>query len=164
MSAPWTRRGLTWLAAAVITVGLTAGCTQGDWRYESVPAAGVQADAADAKVRNLMIISDPDGQALLLGAVAATEPVTLTGVTIAVINEDGTFGDATAIDLNREISAEGIYTFEPENLQFVDPGLLLGRTAQVDVVFSDGRRASLEVPIYSFEHPDFAETWSEVYG
>lgn len=164
MSAPWTRRGLTWLAAATITVGLTVGCTQGDWRYESVPAAGVQADAADAKVRNLMIISDDQGQAMLLGAVATTDPVTLVGVTIATMNDDGTLGETNPIDLNEEIPAEGIFLFEPEALQFQDPGLVLGRTAQVEVVFADSRRVTLEVPIYSSEHPDFSDSWAEVYG
>lgn len=164
MGAPRTRRGRMLLAAAVITAGLTAGCTQGAWVGESPPGAGVQAEAADAKVRNLMIISDDQGQAVLLGGVAATEPVTLIGVTIAVIHDDGTLGEATGIDLNQEIGAEGLFLFEPEALQFEDSELQLGRTAQVDVVFDDGRRVSLEVPIYSSEHPDYAESWSEVYG
>lgn len=164
MTAPRTRRIAMMAAAAALTVAASVGCTAGDWRYEAPPAAGVQADAADAKVRNLMIVTDADGQAIVLGSVATTDPVELADLTVWAQDDSGVPGEPHSIDVSAEIPRDGIFKFEGEATQFENTELLLGRLAEVRVGFGDGRAVTLEAPIYSSEHPDFAEEWSLVYG
>ena len=45
-----------------------------------------------------------------------------------------------------------------------DPDLILGRLASITVGFADGQTASLQVPVYSSEHADFAEAWNSVWA
>lgn len=146
------------LAAAAVT--LTVGCTEGDWRYEAPPAAGLQTDSGDAKVRNLLIVSDESGQGILLGAVATNTSDTVTTITLAPHGAQD--AEPTIIDINEKVTRNNSLTLEPETTKFEAPGLELGRTADVLIEFKNGQAISMEAPVYSSEHPDFAETWSEV--
>lgn len=164
MTAPRTRRLASMAAAAALTVALGAGCTAGDWRYDAPPAAGVQADADDAKARNILVIADDAGQAIVLGSIAAMSPVELTGITVRAEDEAGAYGAPHSLDVTAEIPREGSFKLEPTDTQFEAPDLLLGRLAEVQVSFGDGRSITVEAPIHSSEHPDFAEEWGQVYG
>lgn len=164
MTAPRMRRIASLTAAAAFTVALSAGCTVGDWRYDAPPAAGVQADANDAKARNIVVISDDAGQAILLGSVVVTQPATVAQVSITALDDQEAPGQTHVLDVNAELPYEGVHKFEPEATQFSLPDLLLGRLAAVVVTLEDGRAISMQAPIHSSEHPDFAEEWDRVYG
>lgn len=164
MSASRISRAVAATLAGGVLI-FTAGCTEGSWRYESPPAAGVQADVEDAKVRNFMVISDEAGQALVLGTVAAMDSTELLGLTVSALDDEGAAsGEPAQIELNEPIGSYGSVTLEGSSTKFDDPDLQLGRLANVTVYFSDGRNVSVETPIYSSEHPDFREAWNEVYG
>lgn len=165
MSAPTNRRRIaTWLAVTTLTVGMSVGCTAGDWRYDAPPAAGTQADADTTKARNFMVIADDSGQAMLLGSVASVEPVSIAGMVVAAEAEDNQFGEPVEIAFQADIPRDGLVKLEGEATKFEDTELQLGRLAQVTVSLGDGQALQLKVPVYSSEHPDYSETWSSVYG
>lgn len=164
MTAPRNRRIAAWLATAAFALTTFSGCTAGDWRYDAPPAAGVQEDVDDAKIRNVMVVSDDQGQAVLLGSVASTQPVELGGIQVAAEAEDGGYGMPVNIEVNASLHRDGIHKLEGSDTQFENPELLLGRLAQVTFLFADGRSAVVQAPIYSSDHVDYAEVWGEVYG
>lgn len=164
MTAPRMRRIASLTAAAAFTVALSAGCTVGDWRYDAPPAAGVQADANDAKARNIVVISDDAGQAILLGSVVVTQPASVAQISVTALDDQDAPGQTHVFEINADLPFEGVHKLEAANTQFTLPDLLLGRLAEVVVTMGDGRAITMQAPIHSSEHPDFAEEWDSVYG
>ena len=160
MSKPMRR-----VAAVVATLALTvtmSACTQGPWVYDSPPAAGVQADDGGLKLRNFLVVADAEGEGILLGGIASRdEPTQVTGVTVAAEAKDGSFGQPQQIALNEQIHKGATIYLLGDTTKFSDPGLELGLLADVTVNFSTGQSVSLEVPVMSSEHPDFAKAFAE---
>jgi len=159
MTAPTPqRRHRLWFAALALTVGLaTAGCTEGQWRYESPPAAGVQADQGDIKARNILLVADESGDGALVGALSSFEAVKLTEVAVQAETADGGRGDAVTVDVTADIARNGVFNFDGSNAVVEGAGLLPGRLAYVAMRFDDGTQIVLDAPVMSSEHPDFTD-------
>ena len=161
MTMPIRRRIGTSLAALALVVGLASGCTAGDWRYESPPAAGVQADAGPLKVRNLMVLADTDGEGLLLGSIFTTQPVTLTAVAVSAEQAGGTFADPVPVDLTAEVSVNDGLRLGGKDSLVEGAKLQEGLLARVLMQFSDGTTAAVEAPVTSSEHADYKDAWAK---
>ncbi|MBK7819929.1 MAG: hypothetical protein IPJ61_02340 [Tessaracoccus sp.] len=165
MSKPM-RRAAAIVATAALAVSLSA-CTGGRWEPEAPPAAGTQTDAADGaiKLRNFVVISDMGGEAILVGGITsrdAANEVTAIGITAQAA--DGSFGAEQVVDFSEQIPRGQTITLDGSRTKFTDPDLILGRLAGVTVGFADGQTASLQVPVYASDHPDFAEAWNSVWA
>jgi hypothetical protein len=163
MSKPM-RRAAAIVATAALAVSLSA-CTGGRWVQEAPPAAGTQTDAADGaiKLRNFVVVSDKSGEAILVGGITSRDEaneVTAIGVTAQA--EDGSFGAQQVVEFSEQIPRGQTITLDGTRTKFTD--LILGRLASVTVGFADGQTASLQVPVYSSEHADFAEAWNSVWA
>ena len=163
MSKPM-RRFAAVVATVALAVGLSA-CTQGHWVYDAPPAAGTQADDGGLKLRNFLVVSDADGEAVLLGGIASRDETTeVTGIQVAPEGEDGQFGEPREVSFSEEIYKGRTIYLDGTTTAFSEPGLLLGRLANVTVSFSTGESVALDVPVMSSEHPDFADAWAAAKG
>lgn len=158
MTTP-SRRLAAVVASAACAVALS-GCTQGHWVYEAPPAAGVQADDGGLKLRNILIVSDANGEAILLGGIASRDASTaVSGITVAPEGKDGAFGNPTRVNVSEDIPKGRTVYLDGSSTRFDDPALELGRLAQVTVTFSTGESVEVKAPVMSSTHPDFAEAW-----
>lgn len=159
-----TRRIAAVVASAAIMVTLS-GCTQGHWVYDAPPAAGVQADEGGLKLRNILIVSNTEGRAILLGGIASRDTATeVSGITVAPEGSDGGFGEATQVSFSESIPKGRTVYLDGSSTAFDDPALQLGRLAQVTVTFSTGQSVTVKAPVMSSEHPDFSEAWTAIEG
>ena len=159
MSKPM-RRIAAVVATAAVSVALS-GCTQGHWVYDAPPAAGVQADDGGIKLRNILVVSDSEGEAILLGGISSRDESTkVTGISIAAQKGDGEFATAQPVEFAQEIYKGRTIYLQGPTTRFTDPELNLGRLAAVTVSFSTGEQVSVEAPVMSSEHPDFKEAWT----
>lgn len=160
MSVPTPKRRIrTLLAAVAVTTVLAAGCTAGDWSYNSPPAAGTQSDAGPVKARNLVLVTNDAGEAVLIGSLAASETVALQGGVITPETEDGGRGQSTALVTTGEIPRDGVLQLDASNAMIEGAQLLPGRLAEVQLQFDDGTQLALDVPVFSTEHEDFANVF-----
>ena len=164
MSKP-LRRSTAVVASAVLALSLSA-CTAGQWVYDSPPAAGAQADSQTGiKLRNFAVVADGEGAGMIVGGITsrdAANEVTTIGITAQA--EDGSFGAQQVVEFSEQIPRGQTVTLDGTRTKFTDPDLILGRLADVTVAFADGQTASLQVPVYSSEHADFAEAWNSVWA
>ncbi len=161
MTMPTRRRIGTSLAALALVVGLASGCTVGDWRYDSPPAAGVQADVGPVKVRNLMVLADSSGEGLLLGSIFTTQELELTDVAISAEQEGGTFADPVPVDLTGDVSVNDGLQLGGKDSLVEGAKLQEGLLARVMMQFSDGTTAAVEAPVISSEHADYKDAWAQ---
>lgn len=146
-------RGL--LAALALTVGLTAGCTVGDWKYESAPAAGVQQDVNGVKARNLMAITDGTSS-VLLGTLLSYEDTTLDKLTLAPEKEDGGgYSDPVDVNITKDLKGNVPLKLDASNAR-LETALEPGLTARVTLTVA-GQSQEMDIPVYSTEHPDFKD-------
>lgn len=158
---PIRRRVGTSLAALALVVGLASGCTAGDWRYDSPPAAGVQTDAGPIKVRNLMVLADTEGEGLLLGSIFTTRGVTLMAVAVSAEEDGGTFAEPVPVDLTGDVSVNDGLQLGGKDSLVEGAKLREGLLARVMMQFSDGTTAAVEAPVVSSEHADYKEAWAQ---
>ncbi|WP_197510598.1 hypothetical protein [Tessaracoccus coleopterorum] len=88
----------------------------------------------------------------------------MTGIEIAAQGSDGEFGQPQAVSFSEEIFKGRTIYLDGTTTAFSDPGLELGRLANVTVSFSTGQNVRLDVPVMSSEHPDFAKAWTTARG
>ncbi|TRY20139.1 hypothetical protein FOJ82_04555 [Tessaracoccus rhinocerotis] len=157
MSVPTPKRRIrTLLAATALTAVLATGCTAGDWHYESPPAAGTQADSGPVKARNFVLVTD-GSQAVLLGTISSFEAVTLQGAVVTPEDENGGRGQSTALAVTADIPRDGALKLDASNALVEDAALVPGRLAEVTLQFDGGTNLTLDVPVFSTEHEDFAD-------
>lgn len=158
------RRAAALVATAALAISLSA-CTDGHWVPEAPPAAGAQADLDGFKLRNIGVIADTTGEAILTGAIASRdESVEVAGISVAAQLEDGSFGEPALVPFSASIPRGKTLLLEGEPTKFTDAELLPGRLAQVQVQFNTGETVALEAPVISSEHPDFTDAWAQVYA
>lgn len=161
MSVPTPKRRIrTLLAAAALTAVLATGCTAGDWSYDSPPAVGTQADAGPVKARNLVLVTDEAGQAVLLGTITASENVTLQGGVVTPEDANGGNSESVALVVAGEIPRDGALKLDASNAMVEGADLLPGRLANLTLRFEGGTELTLDVPVYSTEHADFADVFN----
>ncbi|MFT3888816.1 MAG: hypothetical protein QM713_11720 [Arachnia sp.] len=165
MSKPM-RRAAAIVATVALAVSVSA-CTSGRWVYDTPPAAGTQTDVTNGsiKLRNFLVVSDKTGDAILVGGITARDAANeVTGISVTAEGEDGTWGAAQTVAFDEQIPKGQTITLDGTRTKFSDPDLVLGRLADVTVGFADGKTASLQVPIYASDHPDFTEAWQSAWA
>ena len=164
MIMPTRRRLSISLAALALVAGLASGCTAGDWRYDSPPAAGVQQDSGTVKARNIMVLADEQGDGLVLGSVFTTEPLDLTQVAVAAEQEDGSFGDPVAVAVTGSVPVNQGLALGAKESRVEGAGLQEGLLADVFMEFSDGTTMTVKAPVLSSTHADYAQAWEKAQG
>ncbi len=160
MSKPLRRTAA--VVASVAFAAALSGCTAGQWEPTAPPAAGVQTEEGGIKLRNFVVVSDGEGTGMVLGAIASRdEPAEIAGMGYSAQQEDGSFGEMTAIPFTASIAEGKTIVLDGAETTFTASDLLLGRLVEIAVVLEDGQRISLLVPIMSSEHPDFADAWEQ---
>lgn len=162
MSVRFLGRTKALLAATALTATMAVGCTAGQWEPKAPPAAGVQQDTADGfKVRNLLIVSDDAGNAVLEGSITANRAFTLNDAGYSAEQPDGTWSTAAQLPISQATSQQNKLTLGGPSNAFQAPELTPGRLAIVGLQFDEGVQIQLEVPVYDASHPDFATAWAE---
>lgn len=148
-------------AAAALALSLS-GCVASAWQYDSPPAAGTQVDVNGLKLRNFLIIADGQGKAMLVGAITARDEAdSVVAMAYAPEGADGSFGKGTELKFTQDIRKGQTVYIDGANTQFTEDALEVGRMAKLQVLFSSGSVAELQVPVMSSEHKDFEQTWAE---
>lgn len=159
MSKPLSRAAAL-VAAAAVAVALSA-CTASAWVPDAPPAAGVQTDVGGIKLRNVMVVSDEQGAAVVAGGISSRDTDNaVTGITVAAEKADATFSQPQNVAFTADIPKGRTVTLDWSQTAFTDPALRLGKLAEVAVTFSDGTTASVKAPIYSATHPDFKDAYA----
>lgn len=164
MSARFLGRTTALLAATALATFLATGCTAGQWEHDAPPAAGVQQEQDRIKARNVLIIADDQGKAVLEGTIAADRAFALTTAGFAAERPDGTWGEATSLPFTGEAAKGKSLALGGPAFAFQSPDLSPGRLASVGLNFDDGTQLTLDVPVYAATHPDFAEAWTKAQG
>ena len=159
MSNP-VRRTAAIIAAAALALSMSA-CTRAGWLPDSPPAAGVQADDGGLKLRNIVVVSDDSGEAVLLGGIHSRDDAAeVTGITVAAEAGFENYGQPVDLGYSESISRGATIYLDGSETAFSNPALQLGRLAEVNVTFGDGTSMSVHTPVMSSEHEDFAEAYS----
>lgn len=154
------RRTAAIIAAAALALSLSA-CTRGGWIPDSPPAAGTQSDEDGFKLRNMVVVANEEGKAILLGGIhSRDEAADVTGITVAAEVAPETWGSAVDLGFSASISRGNSVYLDGAETSFTNPELQLGRLAQVRVTFAEGTEMVLESVVMSSEHEDFAEAFN----
>jgi hypothetical protein len=135
-------------AASVVAVSaltLTSGCAMFNpvqTNQEYVPADGVPADIGKVALRDLVLVSDGEGTAVLAGSAinTGTEDVTVQ------LSPQGE-GGAPAGGSELELGPREQVNLATEGLQFSDVTAKPGRLVPVAVRSSDGGTTVVQVPV-----------------
>ncbi|HMR48550.1 MAG TPA: hypothetical protein PKE40_05340 [Arachnia sp.] len=161
MSARFLGRTKALLAATALAATLATGCTAGQWEPQAPPAAGVQQEEDGVKARNVLIVSDEQGNAVLQGTVTADRAFVLTAAGFSAEQPDGTWSEAVELPIAGEAEKGKPLTFGGSEFAFQSPDLHPGLLARVGLSFDEGVKLMLDVPVYDASHPDFATAWAE---
>lgn len=145
--------------SAGIAAALLSGCTAGDWREAAPPAAGVQAEASTIKVRNLVLVANELGEAVLFGAGVSPTADVLTSVTVSPIDNVGKASQARQTLTNISFAKNEL---TQTNVKITDRDLKPGLTASVTLRFDNAGETQRIVPILASTHPDFKEAYAKV--
>lgn len=160
MSKPM-RRAAAIIAAAALALSLSA-CTRGGWIPEVPPAAGAQSDEGGYKLRNIVVVADESGQAVLLGGIHSRDDAAeVTGITVAAETEGQSYGEAADLGYSATIPRGTTVYLDGSDTGFSNAELALGRLAQVKVSFADNTVMTVDTVVMSSEHSDFAEAFAD---
>lgn len=151
-----TRRLQHLLAAvAVATLGLT-GCTAGDWDPAAPPAAGVNVDQGNVKLRNLAIVVDDAGKGELTGAMVSSQPDSLTTVEgVAKTADNSEAGTLQVKTTQLELPASKLVNLSDSPIEMSSGDLRAGLNARLRFTFANSGSVELIVPVIGDDHPDF---------
>ncbi|MHA7862374.1 hypothetical protein ACX1DX_13530 [Tessaracoccus sp. Y36] len=154
------RRFAAITVAAALAFSMSA-CTRAGWVPDSPPAAGVQAEDNGYKIRNIVIVADDAGEAVLLGGIhSRDEAAEVTGITVAAEAGFEQYGEPVDIGFTASIPRGNSVYLDGSETSFSNPDLELGRLAEVTVTFDGGTSLKVHTPVMSSEHEDFSEAFS----
>ncbi len=160
MSIPGPLRRFALPASTLLALSL-AGCGMNAQTLQAyTPGAGVNVDAPGVKVRNLLVIADNAGKAVLSTTVFTQQPDTLSSVTVQAHTLDGSDAGAvqvTASPLNLQPNTANVLTAPTPAVKLSSANLKPGLTAQVTLVFGSGAQVSTNVPVLGSNNPDYAD-------
>ncbi|GAA4890013.1 hypothetical protein GCM10025789_03090 [Tessaracoccus lubricantis] len=163
MSKP-VRRFAAIIAAAALAVSMSA-CTRAGWVSDAPPAAGVQTEQDGYKLRNIVVVADESGQAILLGGLHSRDDAAeVTGITVAAEEGYETYGEPVDLGFTASIPRGTSVYLDGSETSFSNPELTPGRLAEVVVTFDGATQLSVHTPVMSAEHEDFAESFSTAAG
>lgn len=158
MSKP-LRRAAAVVAAAALALSMSA-CTRGGWIPDAPPAAGTQMDSGGYKLRNIVVIADEAGEAILLGGIHSRDDAAqVTGITVAAEESHQQWGSEVDLGYTADIPRGTSVYLDGSETRFSDPELKQGRLAQVKVAFADSTVMTVDTTVLSSEHKDFAEAF-----
>ncbi|MEZ5086661.1 MAG: hypothetical protein R2722_10540 [Tessaracoccus sp.] len=138
MSVRFLGRTKALLAATALTATMAVGCTAGQWEPQAPPAAGVQQDQDGIKVRNLLIVTDEAGNAVLEGRITADRPFVLSDAAYAAEQSDGTWSDAAPLAIAGGQSEGNTLALGGTDNAFQAAELSPGHLARVGLRFEEG--------------------------
>lgn len=151
-----TRRRSALLACALPLLFL-AGCNNPGWVPNEAPAAGVELVFGQVNLRNLVLVTDEQGEAVLFGAGSSTGDDRLIGLVVVPINANNEAQAPKSVPQDLPFKANDL---TQTNLLITDPALQAGLTAQVTFIFSSSGNDTVTVPILPSDHPDFSAAYA----
>lgn len=137
------------------------GCGMGFQTLQQyTPAEGVNADAGQVKVRNLLVVADASGQGVLSGSVISYADDTLTAVAGTPQKSDGVPGSAlvvtsSGLPLTLTNNTLVVLTNPPVRVAVTSPDLKPGLLAEVTLTFAKAGPVKLMAPVLSADEPEF---------
>lgn len=124
------------------------------------PAQGVNVDAGDVLVRNLLIVADGEGGGIISGSLLSSVDNRVTDINVTPVLMDDTDGtplevygaDDVELPANRlvPLSTEG------EQVQVSGEDLSPGLTARFVLTFESGAEAAVTAPVMAFDQAMYA--------
>jgi len=149
---------LAGLAASTLLLG---GCGfDAPTLQQYTPAHGVNVDQGDLSVRNLLVVASPDGTGIVSASLLSDTNDRLTAVSGRPLTQGDVPGAALDVTLAAPVTLpanELVTLTSPEPLVRVSsPDLAPGHSAELQLTFSSGARASARVPVMGFDDPIYA--------
>lgn len=114
------------------------------------PADGVNLDVNTLKLRNMMVLSDADGEGFFAGSMVDSTAEQLTAVAGVPVNADGSLGSPLEITLNEPITLpvnQLVTITQLARIPVVGEGLKPGLEAKLTMTFSRSGVVELIVPV-----------------
>ena len=152
------RRRTTAVLAAVGVLGVAACGADPKVLTSYTPAAGVNGKSATVKVQNLVLING-GGQARVSAAVVSRKDDNIVGITGEPLTSNNSLSGRsfTMRTLNVKLPAQTSVNLTQSKLQAPVEGLSNGLLAKVTIKFASSAPITLDAPVVSSTHPDFAE-------
>jgi hypothetical protein len=132
-------------SAALLSVALLSGCTAAG---KDAPTSkirqvtdGVEKDSGAIKLRNVLLVAQPDGSAVLVGTIVNQDP---TADAISSISVNGIAGKITG-SLALAQNAPVIFSGDSANAHATFPGLNLTPGQRVDMTVTFGKAAGVKL-------------------
>ncbi|NLT31103.1 MAG: hypothetical protein GXX86_11730 [Propionibacterium sp.] len=110
------------------------------------------------KVRNLLVVSQEDGQGFLAGAMFSETGDTLTDISITAKNIDGSAGEPVEVALPGPIeipAGDVAQLFGDETITVTGEQLRMGFSAEVTMTFEEAGDVTVTTPVVDGNLPDF---------
>lgn len=127
------------------------------------PADGVNFNVGPTdewvQVRNLMILSDSDGQGVVSASIVASERDALTAVSGHPIKADGSEGTPFEATLPNPVGlTPGVLVVltDRELITVASPDLVVGQAAELTLTFSTVGEHTVRVPVVDADQPEYA--------
>ncbi len=152
------RRRTTAVLAAVGVLGVAACGADPKVLTSYTPAAGVNGKSATVKVQNLVLING-GGQARVSAAVVSRKDDNIVGITGEPLTSNNSLSGRsfTMRTVNVKLPAQTSVNLTQSKLQVPVEGLSNGLLAKVTIKFANSAPVTLDAPVVSSTHPDFAE-------
>ncbi|MBM7798304.1 hypothetical protein JOE57_001225 [Microlunatus panaciterrae] len=122
------------------------------------PSDGLNADAGGVKIRNLMLLSHADGEAILSGSLVAYDRDALNSVSGTVVKADGTDGSSLTSSMANPVGlGNGVLVVLTDRAPIVLKGADLkpGLEAKLVLTFSRAGEVKLTVPVVDANLPSY---------
>lgn len=152
------RRRTTAVLAAVGVLGVVACGADPKVLTSYTPAAGVNGKSDTVKVQNLVLING-GGQARVSAAVVSRKDDKIVGITGEPLTSNNSLSGRsfTMRTVNVKLPAQTSENLTQSKLQVPVEGLSNGLLAKVTIKFANSAPVTLDAPVVSSTHPDFAE-------
>ncbi|MFZ2428694.1 MAG: hypothetical protein WAW71_11185 [Propioniciclava sp.] len=156
-----TRRGARVLIAAAASALLLSGCGFSAQTLQPyTPAEGVNTQIGDVKVRNLVLVSDEEGNGYVSASLVSPTRDTLVTVSGNPVKLDGSAGAPLTVVGGTPVSLTPnklvVLTDPTAALTVSSPDLRPGLVATVTLQFASGEQQSIQTPVLSPTDPIYA--------
>lgn len=156
---PWSRQAGAAMLLLATTVTATACGMNVQTSNPYTPAVGVNFDAGDVQIRNLMILSRAAGRGFLSGTFTANGSDTLVSVSGTATKADGSDGAALTVALPSPVAVDPskpvVLTARPL-ITVTSADLQPGLTAKMSLRFSKAGEVTTNAPVVDATLPQYA--------
>ena len=153
------RRAVRVLVAGLGAALVLTGCGFGAQTLQPyTPSFGTNVDAPGVKVRNLLVVAQPNGDGVVSGSILAAEDDRLTDMTAVPLLADNSDGEPLSIRGDRVTlpANQLVVLSDQENPIVLSGDLGTDTNVRVTLVFDSGVTAEVVAPVVSSENPVFA--------